>query len=476
MKIFKCSRVALCIFLLTSSYAMSQKHAEKEKKRMERNAKFDTFKLREKTEFVSDTSEKFLQPPEEKPVGDYTIAKVPPTTKLQIVPDMKPEYFTDEGLQYMAGWANWGYVARSDDNRFYFSVGDHRGMGCQLNIYEYSHARDLLHRVVDVSKLLGWTEKSYTDGKIHGDMGVMPDGTLWACTHYGAIPDSSWYANGFRGSWLLSYNINTHEAKNWGNPMVPSNMPNFTVDTKRGRLVASGAMNMVLSWDCINKKVRYAGHPPNNWDFWRRSMLLDEETGKMWSIDSNDEKMRFLSFDPEFNKFERYEVSPPKNPYPPERANTRTHTRGHTHGPAMDGYYYWATWNGTFFKFKPEGQNGPEVELVGTTWDKGRDVLQMAMSPDGRYIYFYPKGKVPPKGISPIVQYDVKTGKRKVICWLQDYYFEKYGYYMGEVYGMNISTDGSFLVCCMNGEFSGHGRVFGHPSLLVVEIPEEERP
>lgn len=197
----------LCTTFLFSGSLHAQEHAEKEKERMELNAKFDTFKLREKTEFVVDTSQKVLKPPEEKPVGDYIVAKVPPITKLQIVPDMNPEYFTDDGLQYQAGWANWGYVTRSDDNRFYFSVGDHKGMGCQLNIYEYSPARDILYRVVDVSNLLGWTDNTYTDGKIHGEMGIMADGTLWACTHYGAVPDSSWYANGFRGSWLLSYNI-----------------------------------------------------------------------------------------------------------------------------------------------------------------------------------------------------------------------------------------------------------------------------
>jgi len=466
MKVWKCRFAPImCILLLTSVFAHGQKNAEKEKERMELNTKFDKFKLREKTDFVTDISKNVLQPPEKKPKGDYIIAKVPPTTKLRILPDMKPEYFTEEGLQYMAGWANWGYVTRSEDNRFYFSVGDHRGMGCQLNIYEYCPARNIVHRVVDVSKLLGWTENTYTDGKIHGEMGIMPDGTLWAGTHYGAIPDSSWYANGFRGSWLLSYNIYTHEAKNWGNPMVPSNMPCFTVDTKRGRLVAAGAFNMVLSWDCINKKVRYAGHPPNGWDFWRRSMLLDEETGKMWSVDSYDESMRFMSYDPEFNKFKRYELSPPENPFLGKRALTR----GHTHEPAMDGWYYWATLNGAFFKFKPDGAEDLEIELVGATWDKGRDVLQMAMDPSGRYIYYYPKGD------APIVQYDVKTGKRKALCWLQDYYFDKYGYFMGQVYGMNISSDGSFLVCCMNGEFSGRGKEFGHPSLLVVEIPEDER-
>ncbi len=72
------------------------------------------------------------------------------------------------------------------------------------------------------------------------------------------------------------------------------------------------------------------------------------------------------------------------------------------------------------------------------------------------------------------MQYDVRTGRRKAIAFLQDYYSEKYGYRVGEqVYGMEISSDGSFVVIVENGTFPGS---FGHPALLVVEIPEEERP
>jgi len=458
------------VICLSSTVFSEESLKDKEIKRKEINAQFDKHNLREKREFVIDSSKKFLKIPKDtEPKGDYTIAKAPPRVKLKIYPDMEPEYFDDMADAkdaYMICWANWAYMARSDDNRFFTSVSNHRGWGCQINLYEYNPGREAFYKVLDVDELLGWTENTYSDGKIHGHMGVMADGTLWAATHYGVYPDSTWYENGYRGSWLFSYNINTHEAKNYGVPMVGSNLPCFTVDTKRGRLVASGAFNMVLSWDCINKKVRYAGHPPNGWNLWHRSMLLDEETGKMWSVDSYDDEMRFMSFDPEFNKFERYEVSPPLNPYKEERGLTR----GHTDGPAVDGWFYWATWNGALFKFKPEGADDkPEIEYVDTTWDEGRDVLQIGMSPKRRYIYYYPKGD------APVVQYDVMTGTRKALCFLQDYYFEKYGYWMDHVYGMEISKDGSFLVVSMNGTFEGRDEAFGHPSLMVIEIPEEER-
>ena len=189
--------------LLAGQTVFSQELSANEKKRKETNDRFDKLRLREKTDFVVDKSDKFLARPDTQFTDTkFTIAKVPPTVKLRILPDLKPEYFT-EGQQYMAAWANWANVTRSEDNRFYFSIGDHKGMGCQLNLYEYCPARsDLLHRVLDVSKLLGWTDKTYTDGKIHGNMGIMPDGTLWAATHsaLSPIPPGTPTATGEAGS------------------------------------------------------------------------------------------------------------------------------------------------------------------------------------------------------------------------------------------------------------------------------------
>ena len=136
----------------------------------------------------------------------------------------------------------------------------------------------------------------------------------------------------------------------------------------------------------------------------------------------------------------------------------------------MDGYYYCVTYNGAMFKFKPEGQDDPEIEPLGVSWNEGMDVLQMMVSPGGRYVYYYPRGYP-----APLVQYDVKTGRKKALCWLHDYYFEKYGYWIGSSYGMEISEDGKFIVICMNGAFQGRNESYGHPSLFVIEIPEEER-
>jgi hypothetical protein len=463
--------IAVLTALLAVGGAANQEKSvrEKEQERMALNQKFDHLKIRQKKTFTVEQRAEFLRTPlSESPVGEFSVARVPPRVKLMILPDLDPEYFLDvkdPGDAYMFAWANWAYVSRSQDNHFYFAASNHRGYGCQINIYEYVPARELVHRLVDVTKILGWTKDNYSDGKIHGHMGIMPDGTLWACTHFGPHPDDSWFANGYRGSWMLSYNIYTRETRNWGIPIVGGNLATFHLDTQRGRLVGTGSLsNMVLCYDVLNKQVRFAGYPPKGWTWGPRTMLLDQETGKFWTVDMND-GYAFFSFDPEFNKFEHYDVRPPVNPMTQKTG----FPRGHTDRPAIDGWYYWATIDGTLFRFRPEGAKGPEVQLVGTTWDTGRDVLQMALDPGRRYIYYYPKEN------SPIVQYDVSTGKRKIIGWLQDFFFEKYGYCMGEVYGMEISSDGDYLVIVTNGTFEGRGTYFGHPALLVVEIPAEER-
>ena len=80
----------------------------------------------------------------------------------------------------------------------------------------------------------------------------------------------------------------------------------------------------------------------------------------------------------------------------------------------------------------------------------------------------------------PLVQYDIKTRKKKVLAWLVDYYYEKYGYWVGGTYGMEISADSSFLVIIMNGAFrfrdDAHDYPYEYPAVFRVVIPKEERP
>ncbi len=460
-------RVFLILPLFVFSDAVSGGElGSREQARKERNAKYDTHNLRERDTFVVERTGDFLNYPGD-PDGDFVIAEVPPTVKFQILPELKPEYFS--GDVYQAGWANWAKVTRSDDNRFYFSASDHRSRGAQINLYEYRPDEDAVERVLDVGEALDWRDDMYTDGKIHGRKGIMPDGTLWAATHRGPMPTEEWYEAGYQGSWLFSYDINTGEHRNWGVPLERQELPLHKLDTRRGIFFATGGLDeTMLVWDVNEKKVLFDGTPPENWAWHERSMLLDEETGHFWGMDKSEQPYRFMSFNPADNTFKRHDVEVPSNPV----SNRQRPLRGHTDRPAKDGWYYWATWSGAFFRFRPDWDNGPQVELVGTTWDQGRDVLQLALCPAGRYIYYQPR-----RDPAPLVQYDVKTGQKKVIAYLQDYLVEKYGYWTSShTYGMEVSNDGSFVVIIENGTFAGPGGSWGHPAITVINIPEQERP
>lgn len=468
-------KIGLLIVSLLPSVAVREVMANepelsaREKTRRERTEKYDRQNLRARTSFVKEHDPAFLKIPDVKIEGEFDVAQTPPVVKFQIFPNLEPEFFGKGADAYQAGWANWAYMTRSDDDRFFMAASDHRGRGSLINLYEYRLGADRVERILDVSQALGWHSDMYTDGKIHGHMGIMPNGDMWVGTHRGPAPTPEWYADGYRGSWLFSFNINTGDFKNWGVPLIANSLDCHTLDTERGIFFATGGSRAtMLSWDVNEKRVRFAGYPPNGWVWHPRSILLDKATGIFWGNEISEQPYRFIAFDPELNEFKRFDVEVPANPL----TGQQTFLRGHTHEPDHDGYYYWSTRGGALIRFRPDWENGPEVKVLGTNWDRGRDVLQMILCPGKRYVYYQPKGRH-----SPLVQYDIQTGRRKAICFLQEFFFEKYGYTIGtEVYGLEISSDGSQVAIVENGTFAPFGTAFGHPGLAVIEIPASERP
>ncbi|MHB9030262.1 MAG: hypothetical protein ACYC9O_15960 [Candidatus Latescibacterota bacterium] len=173
------------------------------------NDRQDRLKLREKAEFVTDRSGKMLVPHlEEVQERDFTIAKTPPEIRMMIVPGLEPAYFPEDQREH-AHWANWNKPSRTEDNTFIFAVGNGCTRGGKIFLYEYDPAAQTVRKTLDVSRTLGWTDSSHTDGKIHGRMGIMPDGTLWAGTQYGDYSNEPWFDDIYKGSWLFSYHVRT---------------------------------------------------------------------------------------------------------------------------------------------------------------------------------------------------------------------------------------------------------------------------
>ena len=124
--------VVLVSLLVGSETVRAEELSEKEKARKALVERCDKLNLRAKTEFVEESSADFLKLPEHPISGEFGVAQTPPTVRLQILPDLVPEFFFGKD-QYMACWANWARVIRSPDGRFFFAASDH--LKFRLNEY-----------------------------------------------------------------------------------------------------------------------------------------------------------------------------------------------------------------------------------------------------------------------------------------------------------------------------------------------------
>jgi hypothetical protein len=101
-------------------------------------------------------------------------------------------------------------------------------------------------------------------------------------------------------------------------------------------------------------------------------------------------------------------------------------------------------------------------------------VASLDAGPTGNYLYYVPgaHGSSDRDG-SPVVQFDVHTGRRKVIAFLDPFYQENYGCTPRGTYSVAVDPDGSKLYITWNA--SRGSRAWDCCALTVIHIPESER-
>jgi hypothetical protein len=73
------------------------------------------------------------------------------------------------------------------------------------------------------------------------------------------------------------------------------------------------------------------------------------------------------------------------------------------------------------------------------------------------------------------VQFDVKTGKKKVLAFLHEVFWEKHGYALDGCFGSALDEKGERFFISWDGFRRGHPRGMEACSLTVVHIPAAER-
>jgi hypothetical protein len=124
-----------------------------------------------------------------------------------------------------------------------------------------------------------------------------------------------------------------------------------------------------------------------------------------------------------------------------------------------------------------------ELEIIGNDWLAGSYVAVCELSPDEKYVYYLPgaHGKAWNDG-TPLVQYEIATGKQKVLAFLAPTLDRELDYVPGGTYGIKLSADGGTLYVNFNGHPGDKIRPekmkpngFGLTSFAAIEIPASER-
>jgi hypothetical protein len=102
-------------------------------------------------------------------------------------------------------------------------------------------------------------------------------------------------------------------------------------------------------------------------------------------------------------------------------------------------------------------------------------IASLAADASGRYLYYVPgaHGGSDSDG-SPVVQFDVRTKRRKVIAFLTPFYRDRYGCTLKGTYSVAVGPRGDRVYITWNASRSA-GKAWDCCALTVVHVPEAER-
>ncbi len=413
---------------------------------------------------VTDTSDDFLKPPETLKEG-IAIAETPPSVDFLFYP----------GQNYPGKpWSNWG-DSLAVQGKYYSAIGDHlaisgKGEGQHgtgtAHVFEYDPQTKSLRELVDLAAILKKPQGHYTPGKIHTPLGMGRDGWLYYATHRGS-PRATTDEFHYQGDWIFRTQPKTGKTEIVVEAPVPKHsIPTAVLDSERMIFYGSTAAAFdrqeegirFFAYDVKNHKLLYSG--PNGP---ARSMILARSTGRVYYVPGAAEG-ELMRFDPATGE-------------PPQKiAGSRIGIRAATNetpqglvyavsiGQRADDAAIWS------FNTKTE-----EIKKVGTAAVGSQAyVASIDADPTGRYLYYVPgaHGGSDRDGTA-VVQFDVTTGRKKVIAFLEPFYTKKYGFTLKGTYATALNEKGDTLYITWN--VSRGSRAWDCCGMTAIHIPASER-
>lgn len=455
----------LSIVLVTGTAAEAQKKKRKRRRRRPARVQLDfPPKLPGGKTIVSDSSPEFLKPLGELKPG-VTVAKTPPQVDFLYFPGQNYEG---------TPWSNWGDGSFAN-GKYYSAIGDHMAIGSKGDgshgtgtgfVFEYDPETRKLREVANTTKVLKLPPGHYTPGKIHSRVDMGSDGWLYYATHRGskrATIDKYHY----KGDWIFRTHPKTGKTEVVAHGPVPNHaIPNSVLDPDRMIFYGGTAAGvnsdrqdiLFFAYDLKNRKMLYVG--PNGP---ARYIIFARSTGRVYYVPGN-QVGELMCFDPATGG-------------PPRRVKgTEIGVRAATE-ETKDGLVYTVATgqrnaDAALYVFNTKTETTKKIGTIAAAAQAY--VASIDVDPTGRYLYYVPgaHGGGPRDG-TPVIQYDVKTGTRKVLAFLHPFYEKKYGLTLKGTYSTALDAKGEKLFITWN--VSRGSRAWDCCGLTVVHIPKSER-
>lgn len=386
--------------------------------------------------------------------GDFAVVKEAPKIEFAVLPGQWP------GAEL---WSAWGDALWASDGKCYASIGDHASPHGYSYVYRVDPETKEVKLIVDVNAVLKIPPEKYTAGKIHAPLVDLGDGWMYFVTYRGSVRGTT-KENGYEGDWLFRYELKTGKLENLGIMVPHSSVPVLVGHPRTKRLYGLSAPGKTMPtfrkqlfvYDVEQRKLVFAGGPESTMC---RALILADD-GRAYY----DSEGMLVRYDPKVNKVVNTQARLPGD------ANLRAASR-----PDANGVVYCFTSGGTGFSFDTKTEAVKETTkafVAGPLY-----TTACKLEPSGRYLYYAPgaHGRTKQHGTA-VLQLDVKTGKRKVVAFLNECVRAQKNYNLGGTYALALNDDGSKLFICWNGNVATERKNdFGLCSVMVIRLPESER-
>jgi hypothetical protein len=344
-------------------------------------------------------------------------------------------------------------------DKYYSSSNDHLAPRGTAHLWEYDGVQKKFRLLCDTSKFLESVkafpaDMNYRPGEMQSRIDLGSDGWLYYATDRGS-PTATHDGNGYKGEWVLRTNPATLETQIVATFPIPKHtIPASVLDPKRmifygGTAPGRDAANQKIQFFALDVKLRKILLTADDGPY--RTMLFSPSTGKVF--------WHGKGYDPQTNKIFPTNV-------PDVRSASPETAQGIIYGTSGRSADLWA------YHVKTD-----ELKQLGSgAVGKSQYIASVEVDPSGRFLYYVPGAHGGASGDgSPVVQFDLTTGKKKVLAFLHQHFWDKYGYALDGSFGSVLDEKGERLFISWDGWRKGQPRGWESAALTVVHIPASER-